>query len=145
MPTAVKKAPAAPSSKSKPPAIPKTVGAAIDLLYRTRERRKILEAEANAIKADESAIETAIFEKFDNADLDGGRGKLANASVSKSDAPTFEDWDKFAKHLKKHPEDIDLLQRRLSVEAVRARWDLKQTVPGVGIFTKVRLHLTKVK
>lgn len=134
-----------PKKPTAPPKIPATVGAAIDLLYRTRERRKLLEAEAGAIKSDESAIEDAIFAKFAKQDLEGARGKLANASVSSSDVPTLEDWDAFAKYLRKHPDDLDLLQRRLSLEAVRARWADKKTVPGVGLFTKIRLHLTKLK
>jgi hypothetical protein len=57
----------------------------------------------------------------------------------------FKDWEAFAKHVRKNPDDITLLQRRLSVEACRERFDAKQVIPGVEIFTKVSLSLIKVK
>lgn len=129
---------------SAPPKIPATIGAAIDLLYRTREERKLLEAKAATIKEAESTIEDAIFAKFKKAELDGARGKAAQASVSSSDVPTLEDWEKFEAYVIK-TKSLDLLQRRVAVEAIRARWAEKKVVPGVGVFTKVRLHLTKVK
>lgn len=133
-------------AKTKPTAkIPATVGAAIDLLYATREARRRLDAEAKTLREKETAIEDAIFYRFAKQDLDGGRGKLAQASISRLDVPTLEDDVKFFAHLKKHPEDLDLLQRRLSSEAVRARWAEKKVVPGVGVFTRVSLSLSKRK
>ena len=124
--------------------IPKTVGAAIDLLDATRDRRKVLEAQANAVKTEEVEIETQIFALFKKSDLDGGRGKRAQASVSTSDVPVLDDEKKFFTFFWKE-KDSSLLQRRLSVEAIRERWAAKKTIPGVGVFTKVRLHLTKLK
>lgn len=125
--------------------VPATPGAAIDFLSATRDRRKALEAEAKAIKENETAIETEIFNKFRKGDLEGARGKTAQASIKSSDLPTLEDDAAFFAYLKKHPEDLDLLQRRLAIDAVRARWADKKVVPGVGLFTKISLHLTKVK
>lgn len=125
--------------------VPASVGAAVDFLYATREKRKMFEAQAAAVKEEETEIETQIFNKFKKADLDGARGKQAQASVSSSDVPTLDDWDAFAEHLKKNPADLDMLQRRLAIEAVRARWSDKIVVPGVGTFTKIKLTLTKVK
>lgn len=126
-------------------AIPESVGAAIDALHVTRERRKKLDAESKTIKQRERELEEAIFSKFKKSDLEGARGRLAQASVEAADVPNLDDDGKFFAHLKKHPEDLDLLQRRLSVEACRARWAEKRAIPGVSIFTRVTLHLSKVK
>lgn len=125
--------------------VPASVGAAVDFLYATREARKKLERDAKEVKAKETAIETEIFAKFKKGDLEGARGKTAQASISSTDVPTLEDDEAFFTHLRKHPEDLDLLQRRLAVEAARARWAENKTIPGVGTFTAIKLHLTKVK
>lgn len=132
------------TAKPKPLKIPATPGAAIDFLHKTRLARKQLEAQAELKKAEEDQIEEVIFEKFKKGDLEGARGKLAQASISRSDVPTLDDWDKLAKHVLATGE-LDLLHRRVAVEAVRARWNDKKSVPGVGVFTRVRLHLTTVK
>lgn len=124
--------------------VPTTPGAAIDALHKLRSKRKQLQAQAEALKEEETKIEDAIFAKFKNADLEGARGKLAQASISRSDVPTVDDWDAFAKHVLKTGE-LDLLQRRVAVEAWRERLAAKVAVPGVAVFTKVRLHLTAVK
>lgn len=125
--------------------VPKTIGGAIDLLNKVRVGRKLLQAKADAEKEQENEIERIIFDRFGKSELEGARGKLAQASIKRSDIPTFEDWETFAKHLAKHPEDVVLLQRRLSVEACRERFEQKQSIPGVGIYTKVSLSLTKLK
>lgn len=129
---------------AKVPKIPATPGAAIDLLSKTRDERKAVEAKVAALKADEEAIEVAIFDKFKKADLEGARGKKAQASISRSEVPTIEDWDKFETHVLK-TRSLDLLQRRLGVDAFRERWERNEVIPGTGRFQKVKLHLTKMK
>lgn len=125
--------------------VPKTIGGAIDLLMEVRTGRKQLQQKADAEKEQENMIEELIFERFGKSDLEGARGKLAQASIKRSDVPTFEDWDLFKRHLKKNPDDITLLQRRLSIEACRERWQQEESIPGVTVFTKLSLSLTKVK
>lgn len=125
-------------------AVPKQVGAAIDLLYKVRADRKALQAKMEAEKEQESLIEEKILEQFGKQDLEGAKGKRAQCSIKRSDVPTPEDWDAIERHIKKTGE-FDLLHRRLTVDAVRQRWAAGKTVPGVGVFTKVGLSLTKVK
>jgi len=122
--------------------VPKQIGAAVDLLYKVREARKLLDAKSGAEKAQETMIEDAIFNAFDKSDLEGARGKLAQASISRSDVPTVKDWPAFEKYVIKS-KALDLLQRRVSVEAFRERVGQGVQVPGIEIFTKVRLHLSK--
>jgi hypothetical protein len=138
----------APAAEEKPKAklkykVPKQVGAAIDLLMKVRTERKKIQAQAEAEKAQEDMIEDAIFAMFDKGALEGARGKAAQASIKRSDVPTVVDWDKFAAHVIK-TKSLDLLQRRPSVEAVRERWAAKVGVPGIEVFTKISLNLTKV-
>lgn len=129
----------------KLPKVPKDLGAAIDGLDDLRDARRAITSRAEKAKENETAFEESIFGLFDKAKLEGARGKVAQASIKRSEVPTFDNPDEFFSHLKKHPEDIDLLQRRLSTEAARERWNAGVAIPGVGKFTKVSLSLTKVK
>jgi hypothetical protein len=133
------------AKRGKAQKIPATPGLAVDLLDKMRDARKALGAKVEEMKRQEDALEAAIFDKFKKADLEGCRGKRAQASISRSEVPTLDNDEAFFKHLKKHPEDLDLLQRRLSVEAARARWADGVAVPGVGKYTRISLHLSKVK
>jgi hypothetical protein len=126
------------------PKVPKEVGAAVDMLMTLRAERRRLQAEVDLKKEDEDYVEEQIFTLFDKAKLEGARGRLAQASIKRSDVPTLEDWDRFAAHVVKE-KALDLLQRRLSVEACRDRWSRKEAVPGVGVFTKISLSLTALK
>lgn len=121
-----------------------TPGSAIDALHRLRVKRKLIEATAEALKGEEKQIEDAIFAKFKNADLEGARGKLAQATISRSDVPSVDDWEKFNAYVLE-TKSLDLLQRRVVVEAWRERLAAGQVVPGVTTYTKVKLHLTAVK
>ena len=83
--------------KPKKLVIPAKAGAAIDALDALRDKRKAIEAAAAAVKTQETAFEDAIFDKFKKADLEGARGKRAQASIERLDIPTLEDPDAFYK------------------------------------------------
>lgn len=125
-------------------AVPKQVGAAIDLLYRVRADRKALQAKMEAEKEQEGLIEGKIFDQFGKQEIEGARGKLAQCSIKRSEIPTADDWEAIERHVRKTGE-FDLLHRRLTLDAVRQRWAAGKTVPGVEVFHKVGLSLTKVK
>jgi hypothetical protein len=131
------------ATKQKALTIPATAGAAIDALWALRERRKAIEKQAEEVKTQETAFEDAIFNKFKKQALEGARGKAAQASIERPVVPTLSDPAAFYKYLARTKE-FDLLQQRLAVTAIRARWDDGKAVPGVTKFQKVRLHLTKV-
>ena len=132
------------SKSAKVVKLPKTIGAALDLLFTTRERRRLLQRQAVDVTHEEAVIEEQIFKLFKKSQLEGARGRFAQASVSRVDVPTLKDWKKFSAYLVK-TKQLDLLQHRLSVEACRERWAAKKTIPGVEVFTRVSLSLTKLK
>jgi hypothetical protein len=126
------------------PAVPKNLGAAIDALKKLRDARKAAEAAFGARKAIEKAFEDQIFARFEKSELEGARGKLAQATIVRTEVVTIDDYEAFAAFVirKKLPE---LFQRRASREAVRNLWEKGVTIPGVGKFINVRLSLTSVK
>lgn len=122
---------------------PKSVGACVDLLYQRRAERQALAKQLEDLKGEEADLEDHIFKTFSKQDLRGAKGAVANASIKEDNVPTIEDWDLFFEHVKK-TKSWDMLQRRLSTTAVRERWKSNKEVPGVGVFHKMSLSLTKV-
>jgi hypothetical protein len=124
--------------------VPKTIGGAIDLLFRVRGGRKELQALADTQKAQEGLIEGLIFERFGKSELEGARGAEAQCSIKRVDTYGIDDFDKVWDYAKKN-DAPDLFRRQLVVEACRERYSAGKTIPGVSIFTKVSLSLTKRK
>lgn len=121
--------------------VPKKVGAAVDLLFKVRAQRKKVQAVAEAEKDQEKMIEDAIFNLFKKDELEGARGKLAQASIKRSEVANVDDFDALWAYAKK-TDSPDLFRRQVVLEAVRARWADKKVVPGVSPFTRISLHLT---
>src|ERR1019366_7754792 len=126
------------------PKVPANVGAAIDALDALRTRRKALEMQAKVIASQEAHFENEIFKKFKKSELEGARGKVMQASIERTVVPTLVDPKKLYAYIRKTGE-FDLLHQRLGARAVQERWNAGKTVPGVGTFNKISLHLTKVK
>ena len=122
---------------------PKSVGACVDLLYQRRAERQALAKQLEDLKSEETELENHIFNAFGKQELRGAKGTIATASIKEDNVPTIEDWDVFFEHVKK-TKSWDMLQRRLSTTAVRERWKSNKEVPGVGVFHKMSLSLTKV-
>lgn len=124
--------------------VPKTMGGAIDMLFKVREARKAAQTKVDAEKAQEGLIEFLIFERFGKSDLEGARGREAQCSIKRVDTYGIEDFDKVWDYAKKN-DAPDLFRRQLVVEACRERYSAGKTIPGVSIFTKVSLSLTRRK
>lgn len=123
--------------------MPVTIGATIDLLFTLREQRKQAEAVVNEFKEKESAIEAHLMGNFGRSDLDGAKGKLANAVIKHSTVAEVTDWDAYYAYIGKQ-KAWDLLQKRPAITALRARWDAGKTVPGVAAKEITTLSITKV-
>ena len=120
-----------------------TIGAAIDLLYAMRQERYDAQRAVDAMKAKEKELEATVLRLLNAQDLNQGKGVNAIASVSVDEQPTVTDWDAFYAYVQTTGE-FDLLQRRVSSTAIKARWDNAAEVPGVGKFTQPSLSLRKV-
>jgi hypothetical protein len=67
---------------------------------------------------------------------------VATAGIKVSNVPLVEDWDKLHEYIKTTGE-FDLMQKRISVTAWRARYDEGIEVPGVSKVEDVDISLTK--
>ena len=123
-------------------AMPKTLGAAIDLLYTLRAARLEAEKVIEAKKDQETALTAHILQRLKDGDLEGGKGDMATASIMRSTQADITDFTEFCKYVAKH-KAWDLLRQQPAIIALRARWDNKENVPGVTPVVIEKLSLTK--
>lgn len=121
-----------------------TLGKQIDALYKKRAERLALSAEVESMKAEEKIMETAIMEAMDKEDSTGSKGSVASCSISSTEVGNPLDWGAFYKYMAR-TKQFHLMQRRLSDPAIRELMALKGSIPGVELFTKRTLNLTKIK
>lgn len=121
----------------------KTPGSLIDLIYTLREQRKLVEARAELIKADEKRIEDHLIQRMTKNELNALSGKLAKASLSETIVPQVEDWDALREYIKKRKAE-DLRTKALNAAAFRARWEAGEVIPGVQKFKRINLSVRKV-
>lgn len=119
------------------------VPALIDEYQRVRADRLAKEKEAKAIKDVERGHMETILEALRESETEaiGGTTHLAKRVVK--DEPIAEDWEKIHAHIQATGE-FDLLHRRLTDTAIKARWDDGVEVPGVGAFPVEKLSLTQL-
>lgn len=121
---------------------PKAVGACVDLLYTKRASRLELNRQVDAMKAEETALEDHILEKFTKDELRGAKGDIATASVKVDTVVNATDFDAYLAYAVK-TKSWDLIRRQPASTAVKERWANGVEIPGVEPFGKVSLSLTK--
>lgn len=126
---------------------PKEIGKCIDLAYTARAARLALqkkqEAELEVLKKREQEIEEHIINNFDAQAINKAGGNIATASVSLSINPSVKDWPSVWSYIAKH-KAWDLMEKRIAKIAFRERLEAGQTIPGVEVFQKKTLSLTKI-
>lgn len=126
---------------------PKTLGECIDAAYTFRaerlEKQKQFDAEIEFLKEREDDIEKHIVNTFTKADIEGAKGSLATASVSRMTVPSVKDWPAVFAYISKK-KAWDLLEKRMARVAYRDRMEAGEEIPGVEPFVKVTLSLTRV-
>ena len=112
-------------------------------------------AELRAAKASTEAVLKALQEKIDqqtasvlnallDAKLESIRSGDATVSIRRSVVPDVTDWSALDKHILA-TQSLDLLQRRVTVSAWRARVEAGEKVPGVQSFEKQELQWRTAK
>lgn len=118
------------------------IGTTIDALYAMRERRLGIERQVKEIKEAEVTLRGKIFEMLASMGLTKASGAVATAGIKVSNIPLVEDWDALWDYIRQTGE-VDLVQKRISVTAWRARFDDGVNIPGVSKVEDVDISLTK--
>ena len=122
---------------------PTKLGACVDKAYTLRAERLEIEKQAEAIKTQEEAIKQHIIATFSKADIDGAKGKVASASVTRSVKASVKDWPTVQKWIEAH-DAWDLMTKSINNKAYRDRLEAGEEIPGVERFDTVTLSLTKI-
>ena len=118
------------------------LGACIDALYEARTARLEQQREVEALAAEEDRIKQYLLKTLNENKLEGAKGRLATAAVTRMVVPVLKEWDSFTEYVRKN-RAFDLFERRISRAAFRERLEAGKTVPGVEPFTVENLSLTK--
>jgi hypothetical protein len=126
--------------------LPDKLGPAIDLAYKLREARLAYQRKTEAVlekmRLEEKEVEAHIINSFNKDVIEGSKGKLATASISRLTVAEVKNWGRFYDWIAKN-KAWEMLQRRVNDKAYRERLDAKQKVPGVEPFVLIKLSLTK--
>lgn len=109
--------------------------------YDLREQRLKLQREADALEQQEKDILYEITKEF-NADSVKHSVDGFTMLAKRKDVPTVRDWSATLAYIKETGQ-VDLLQKRLTDSAVKARWDAGIEVPGVELTHKYAVTITK--
>jgi hypothetical protein len=122
---------------------PKKLGACIDLAYSMRAARLELEGKTEEMRKEETALKDHILLAFSKSELEGSKGAVASASITRLTVPKVVDWELFYSFIAKH-EAFELLERRPSRSAYKERLEAGVKVPGVEPMEVINLSLNKV-
>lgn len=123
--------------------MPKSLGACADELHRIREIRRAMEKEVAEVKRQETALENHILDNLSKSkDTTGVAGRRYRAQRVEKDVPTVKDWSPLWAWIQQTGR-FDVLQKRIAEKAVAETLETED-VPGVEMFTRVSLSLTKI-
>jgi hypothetical protein len=122
-----------------------TLGEMIDQLYAVRQERLELEAEAEALKKQQTAMEEYLIDEFSTEDLEGAAGRVGKISVTPVIAANIDDpanWNAFFEWCAKH-DAWDMLYHRVNQKAVMERWEARVKIPHLTRFEKKKISISK--
>lgn len=122
--------------------LPKSAAECADLLFRTTRMRLDVQHRCERL----GKLEGRLEEHFINtlpANQTGVAGRVARVQVKPNPQPVVVDWPRLYTYILKH-KAFELLQRRLSKEAVNERLEAKERVPGITIFNAKKVSCTKI-
>lgn len=150
-----------PTKEIKPPKLPKSLGACVDLYHETREKRLAANKVTEEIKVTETFIANHIIDNVPKGDT-GAIGQKYKGVVKTSDVFQIDDWEAFYKWIQKTGH-FEVLNRALNQAALEehitelnlkldqanakvadpAKRKPRKMLPGVKVFKAVKLSVTK--
>jgi hypothetical protein len=123
---------------------PTSLGGKVDRLQKLDEDRDALMAKVKVVETEYKALEEHLIETIPKNDLQGASGKLAAVKLDRKPVPTATDWDKVYAYIKKTGY-FNLLKKQLVSKACNELWEAKKVIPGVEVYTVIKLKLSKLK
>ena len=119
-----------------------SIGNDIDTLYENRAKRLKLQREVDELEAQEKLLKLNIIEQLHELDLDGGKGEIATAAITRKTKSLVLDWSIVWDYIfdNRAPE---LMQKRISETAWAERRESGILIPGTEALELEDLSLTK--
>lgn len=114
--------------------------------YTTRTARLAIQKQADVLEQQEKDLQYEIQKYLEATSslCDGVQiHDEFSLDISTKDEPLTTDWPRLLEYIKTTG-SVDLLQKRLTVSAVKQRWDDKIELPGVDHVNKVAFKISKV-
>jgi hypothetical protein len=118
------------------------IGTRIDAVYELRAERLKLQRQVDEIKLKETLEKESIREELGTMGLAKASGSLCTAGLTCKTVGIVENWDQVYDFIK-DTDAFDLMQRRLSNDAWKARLDSGILIPGTYANEQWDLSLTK--
>jgi hypothetical protein len=118
------------------------LGAQLDHLYAFDQKIDAMEAELRMTKQIRATAERQLMESMLDSKVEGCLGKRASARLKHTRHPTIKDRGALDKYILK-TKNIHLLQNRVVSSVYFEMLEEGNKVPGVEIFDKVSLSITK--
>lgn len=131
-----------PARKNKAAKSDDRIGQRIDAIYMLDQTIDELETRVRQLKQKRETQAADCLEKLQDQATDGAKGNLAIANVKKTRHPTIKDRAKLDKYILK-TKNVHLLQNRVTSSVYFELLEEGEKVPGVEVFDKVSLSITK--
>jgi hypothetical protein len=114
----------------------------LQAIYELREKRLALQRQVDKMEQEEKDLTYTLTNRMvsDNALTSTEDGFVAKRKTTQS--PMVQDWVQTLNYIKATG-SVDLLQKRLTESAVKARWDVGVDIPGVDKLVKHSVTITK--
>jgi hypothetical protein len=109
-----------------------------------RAQRLILDKEAASLKETEDDIGKVIISKFREGNITAQGATNGLIKMTEYEEPLAEDWDQIRTYIIQK-NAWELVHKRITVTAVKERWEAGEQVPGVGRMTKYKLSVSGAK
>ena len=123
---------------------PQDIGECIDRMYAIRNERITLARKVAEYKRTENSYMLHIVDELKKVKLTGGNGSTANASYKMETIPIVKtgEWGKLWDYIVEH-KAFDMVSKKLSVKAIRERWENGEVIDCLDTMEKPKLSLTK--
>lgn len=114
----------------------------VDQYVTARAQRLTLQKQVDEMEALEKSLKATIIAKMRDGATKVIGGVVGFVKLQHEIEPVAEEWPKVWAHIQETG-NFDLLHKRLTITAVRERWDAGEEVPGVGRRDKYDLSVSK--
>jgi len=114
----------------------------IDEWLKLRDERAALARQDRALAEQISQLQAKIMDVMDAVGTSAAKSPHGTVAMVQKNQPTVTDWQAFYEYVATN-DAFDLLQRRLSPPAFRARWDDDVEIPGTTSIPIWSLSLRK--